>query len=143
MPPVISGRVSKSECSLKQQVIETCPWLIGELAFRVVDDEYRPESFGDSFVTLESPVLRIRFLRDRGQIFVELASPTAPEKWRDLTFVLRAIQGKVPQESFALDEVANRLRNHFAELVEAMGPKLEETERKIEKIFCQRRSGPW
>jgi len=57
---------------LKQEVTEQLPWLFEELGFRVVEDHFDPKSFGNSFVTLGSPGLQVRFVRDRGQISAEV-----------------------------------------------------------------------
>ena len=105
-----------------------------ELAFQMIEEDYSAESFGNAFVTLESSVLQVRFVLDRDQTFIYLAPPTSREKWPEIYFVLEAIHGKEPEAIVEFDEVAIRLRNHFPELVEALGPRLGETEREMERL---------
>ena len=50
---------------LKRELIEQQPWLFQELNFKIVDDAYSSECFGNSLVTLESPSLRVQFIRDK------------------------------------------------------------------------------
>jgi hypothetical protein len=55
--------------------------------FRLVSHEASP-SFGDALADFESPTLRVRVLRDRGQIFVDVAPAQDPASWFDLPLLL-------------------------------------------------------
>jgi hypothetical protein len=118
---------------LKQEISESIPGLLEELGLHVVEDQYFPTSFGNSDVTLQSSRLLVRFVRDRGQVWAEVAPPTAPTSWWPLGFVLEAMQGRRPEIQFDLPTAALLLRENFRELVEALGPRLSETRREIEK----------
>lgn len=122
---------------LKQLLVESCPWLFEELGFAVVYD-YSSKSFGDSLVILKSPMLRVRFARDRGQVLAAVGSPADPEKWWPVTFVLEAIRGKLPEPNFELYAVASSLRDNLSDLVEAMGPKYSETKSELERRGAER-----
>jgi len=121
------------DIALKQEMAEILPGLLIEFDLRVVDGKYAPESFGNSYVTLQSPRLFVRFVRDRGQVWAEVAPVTAPAGWWPLVFVLEAIQGQVPQKEFDLESVLRLLRDNFRELADALGPKLSETNREIKR----------
>jgi hypothetical protein len=56
------------------------PWLFAGYGFRVVDYSFDGRAFGNCVVTLESETLRLRFHKDRGIGYAELASETDPEK---------------------------------------------------------------
>jgi hypothetical protein len=118
---------------LKQEISESLPGLLEELDLRIVEDQYLPESFGNSYVTLQSPRLFVRFVRDRGQVWTEVAPVTAPTSWWPLGFVLEAIRGQLPEIQFDLISAARLLRDNFHELAEGLGPKLAETNREIER----------
>ena len=45
---------------------------------------------GDSVAELQSDSLRIRFIRDKSRIHVELASLSEPERWLELGFLRRS-----------------------------------------------------
>lgn len=118
---------------LKQEMVEILPGLLREFDLRVIEDQYLPESFGNSYVTLQSPRLLVRFVRDRGQVWAEVAPVTAPTSWWPLGFVLEAIQGQLPKTEFDVTSAVRLLRDNFRELAEALGPNLSETNREIER----------
>ena len=123
---------------LKQQLVESYPWLFKELGFQFVYHEYSPKSFGNSFVILKSAVLRVRVERDRGQVLADVASANDPETWWPLVFVLEAIEDKLPAPNFELEAVVSSLRDNLSGLVEAMGPKYAETKQELERRGAER-----
>ncbi|MGD0436992.1 MAG: hypothetical protein ABSB86_11045 [Bryobacteraceae bacterium] len=129
---------ARTDISLKQEIIQTLPRLPEELGLRFVEDLYLSEHAGDSYVTLQSGGLLVRFVRDRGQVWVEVAPVTAPTSWLPVTFVLEALQGKSPQVQFNLLAAASLLRDHFSELEQALGPRLSETQREMERLKAER-----
>lgn len=119
--------------SLKQEVNEQLPWLFQELGFRVVEDDFDPKSFGNSFVTLESSGLRVRFARDRGQVSAEVASRSDPGTWWNLEHVCELIVGRTVEIGFELSAVAALLRKHVSALADYLGPKFTQTKRELER----------
>ncbi|HEU4420203.1 MAG TPA: hypothetical protein VFT55_14805 [Planctomycetota bacterium] len=59
-----------------------------QAGFKLSVDDYSPASFGDFVVTCSSPKARLRVTSDRGQVFVDVASPSGG--WRDKEAVLEA-----------------------------------------------------
>lgn len=49
--------------------------------FRIVRSEFDPRHFGDSVVTLQSDALRLRFVRDRGQVILDVGPTSEPDTW--------------------------------------------------------------
>jgi hypothetical protein len=134
--------------SLKQEVSEELPWLFRELHSRIAENDFKPKNFGDSFVTLESPVLCVRFVRDRGQVSVEVASPSDRETWLNLEHVCEIISGENVKPSFELLAVADLLRKNFQALGDHLGPKYDDTKRELDRraenrkqAFLKRLSG--
>jgi hypothetical protein len=66
---------------------------------RVLQHDYDHKSFGNALVELKSDAIRLRFVRDMGIIFAQVASPAAPDDWLGLQWVLEAILGE-PAETF-------------------------------------------
>ena len=64
---------------LKPLLAEKLPWLFEELGFRVTYSDYCPAQFGDSTVILDSACVRLRFVRDRGQIMIAFANLSEPD----------------------------------------------------------------
>lgn len=129
---------ARTDISLKQEMMQSLPRLPEELGLRFVEDLYLPEHAGDSYVTLQCSGLLVRFVRDRGQVWVEVAPATAPTSWWPVTFVLEALQGKTPQVQFNLQAAASLLRDHFSELEHALGSRLSETQREMERLKAER-----
>jgi len=75
------------------------PWLFADYGFRVVDS-HDARAFRNCIVTLESETLRLRFHKERGIGWVQLASQTDPEYWFDPTLLLRPILGERPDPNF-------------------------------------------
>lgn len=123
---------------LKQQLVESYPRLFEELGFQVVYHDYDPKNFGDSLVILRSPSLRVRLVRDRGQVLAYVGSAADPEKWWPVTFVLEAIRDKLPEPNFELATVVSSLRDNLSDLIEAMGPKYAETKHELQRRGAER-----
>lgn len=118
---------------LKQEVTEQLPWLIHDYGLRIVEDEFDPMSFGNSFVVLESPVLLIRFIRDRGQVFAEVASHSEPRNWFNLEHVCELSTGRIDALDLDLPSVGELLRINLPSLIELLGAKFELTKRELER----------
>jgi hypothetical protein len=116
---------------LAQSILDKMPWLLNDLGFRIVQDSYSPEAFGNCDVVLNGAQVRLRFVRDRGQILAYLAPLEDPDQWWNLVFLLEVIHGVMPDPEFRLEAVGRRVEENFPALVQALGPRLEETRREL------------
>jgi hypothetical protein len=123
---------------LKEELIDDQPWLFSEAGFRIIGSDYSPKNFGDSVVTLESDFVRVRFLRERGQVMVDVASLASPNKWTGLVFVLEAIRGALPPPRFELRAAASQLRENLPEIIDGLGPKRDVTEAELQRQDADR-----
>ena len=123
---------------LHQQLRREIPWLFDEVGFRVTWDEYNPKAFGDCIVTLDSETLRANFVKDRSQILLYVAPCLEPDNWQSLVFVLEAIQGVQPAPRFELEAVASLFRENYPGLVEALGPKWQDTKQELQRLSAER-----
>jgi hypothetical protein len=73
--------------------------LLEGLGFTKVEERYDKAAFGNELVVFESDVLRLRFLKDRGQIFVELGPTSEPRRWHALNDVLEVTTGETISET--------------------------------------------
>lgn len=122
---------------LEQEINESFPGLLEELGLRVIDQKYLPRSFGNSYVILESPKLRVRFVRDRGQTWADVAARARGEWWH-LSYVLETIRGGAPEIKLDLPTAVRLLKENFPALAEALGPKLSQTIRGINQLRSER-----
>jgi len=55
-------------------------------------------AFGNSIVLLRGKAIRVRLVRDRGQVFVEIACMHTPDQWDLLQQALTAIDEQAPPD---------------------------------------------
>jgi len=114
--------------------------LVARHGFRVLAGGYDAEDFGNALVVLESDDYSIRLVRDRSQVFVELASPIDPGNWHGLGRVLAAIHGKAEDEEpcsgpVNLGDAASAIKEHHASLVESLGlGRYERTRPELDRL---------
>lgn len=78
---------------------------------------------GNALLIVESPTVRLRFIRDQGQLFLDL-QPTADttETWFSVDLVRQLFLGR-PEESAVLnEEYATFLRERLADIEERFSP---------------------
>ena len=61
--------------------------LINDFDFIKVEEKYYPQSFGNFLVTLSSKEFLLRYVNDRSQLSIEIASYSEPSRWYDLSCV--------------------------------------------------------
>lgn len=71
----------------RERIEQALASLLGA-GFKVIDLIEAPEAFGNTRITIASSRLMARFTSDRGQLFVDVASPTQKDQWYDLSEVL-------------------------------------------------------
>jgi hypothetical protein len=81
----------------------------------VVRSIYDPEAFGNAIVELCGEQLRVRVVRDRSQIVVELA-PLGHDEWFDEHLVLESV-GVIADTKLTLDSSATAIGRHFSAIV--------------------------
>ena len=123
------------------------PWLFKDRRFDVTMESYDPKAFGNSEVVLESPEIRMRFVSDRGQVSAEFQSPSEPDRWLDLLFILEAICGRAPQPIFDLDRLLVLLQENFDGVLNALvsdWPRTREVldRKRLERLQALRAKRP-
>jgi hypothetical protein len=123
----------RSDVPLLEEIAAKFPWLLHDLGFHLVTSDRR---VGDSVVILQSDILRLRLMRERGMVYAELASALSSGKWWDLEFVCPAISVEMPKPE--LESIAIFLQSMLPVIKEAFDTKLSETERKLEEQIANR-----
>jgi hypothetical protein len=94
-------------------------------------------SFGDALEVFESEDFRLRFVSDRGQLFVEAGSKTGQNWWFDLN-LLRAVILGVPVSPVGIGEQVSFLANNYSAVRDALSlPRIQNTVSKV-KEFAER-----
>jgi hypothetical protein len=64
--------------------------------FVMVEAPVVSKAFGDELVIFDSTSLRARMVRDRGDVFIDVASQNQPDRWWDLDLVGQVLRLKDP-----------------------------------------------
>lgn len=124
-------------------VVRDAQSLLSDVGLRDVDllrDRYDSGSFGNGEAVFQIGKLVVRFTRDRGQDFIDVASKSQPDKFYQFddvdlamgwTSIDRVLAKSAPEEPRS---VLTRLARHFAHLEDAFSGEQERlTRARIEK----------
>jgi hypothetical protein len=103
-----------------QFIVSFCGFLYERYSFRFVDSEVSA-TFGNAALYLASPDLELRFVRDRGQLFLDFRSvhlaSTRPETWYSFDVVRRLVTGQKIWNALMNEESAAVLRDHMDDIL--------------------------
>ena len=103
----------------------------------IVSDQYDEKAFGNAVVVLAGGNVRIRLVRDRGDIFADAASVNFPDEWAPLERVLVAVGVPAvrPEGLLMPADSANLVEKHFTMLDAGLGgDQLDETKTRLAEI---------
>jgi hypothetical protein len=147
--------------TLLEEVVSALPEMFTEWGFRI--SRHVPcVSFDNELVELRSPDLRLRFVRDRGYVGVEVASVAYPAReprgpwdapdeslsvagsasaleneWVDIVFVIRAASGVAEPRSETVEDGVALLRANRGLLVQLFsGASLHATHEMLAKLWA-------
>lgn len=122
-------------------VIEYCPFVYEAGRYRFVDSKV-PPSFGrDAFLVLASDRLRLRFVRDRAQLFLDLqgAKQANKDEWYSIDLIRRLITEDRLASAELDGAYAAFLRAHLEEVEGLFSEeRLPETRRSLQQLARQR-----
>lgn len=99
------------------------------------------ESFGNAFLILEHENLRLRFIKDRDQLFLDFQSTTKNRKneWFSIDIVKQLITDKIEPSSEMDSEKAEFLRTNLDEIQRLFSPtNIENTFKKLKELERER-----
>ncbi|GEA82079.1 hypothetical protein CUD01_25230 [Cellulomonas uda] len=98
-------------------IVSRMAFLWESAKFKIVDSEVSVSNGGDALLVVESKVLRMRFVRDRGQLLLDLQPVSASGvEWYSIDLIRRLLTG-VPETSSLLDEsYSDFLCDHMSEI---------------------------
>lgn len=122
---------------LKAELMRERPWLFEDLGFRATAEDYDQKCFGNSWVYLLSssyPSVAIQFVRDRGEIYLQVHPRTEPRIYWDLDAICSELSGTLIRIPLELHPMAEHLRTSIAMLNEHLSrTKYPATKRLMEK----------
>lgn len=114
-----------------------CPYLFDTLGFALVEETFDQDSFGNSTAVLESRDLRLRFVRDRGQVFADIGSMVEPELWWDITLIVPLLGSRQPEqpEVSEVERLATYIRDNYQSLIKLFSrDRFYGTKLKLERL---------
>jgi hypothetical protein len=88
------------------------------------EGENYPRAFDYVCVVLEFDAMRIRIIRGRGELDVEVAPAREPGDWRELCFLRQVMdqsgRNEIPSMPRSLDELAGQVQECWSQLTELM-----------------------
>ena len=97
------------------------------------------ESFDNGYVIAASPDFRLRFVRDRGFVSVEIARTSAPDDWYDAEVVRALVTGGDPGQEIDLNRMSEFLDEHYSTLARMFrADAWPNTEAQIRRVGLER-----
>jgi hypothetical protein len=123
-------------------LVEHCAFLYDTYRYRFVDSETTREFGGNAYLVLESPHLRLRFVRDRGPLFLDVQAKEGPRDWFSIDLVWTLL-GNEPRASAQLDEdYVDFLRQNLEQIETAFSgehlPQTMTTMRRLQRERAKR-----
>jgi len=126
-------------------LMKHCSFLYSPNRFRFVDSG-SSESFGNAFLVLEHKEMRLQFVKDRGQIFLDFQPTSIKHKgdWFSIDIVKQLVTGKIEASAEMDSEKVEFLKNNLDEIeplfstanMEGTIKKLKELERaRAKRLF--------
>lgn len=124
-------------------MIRILQYLLGHCAFLLTSPDYRfvdsrvAESFGDdAYLVLESRSLRMRFVCDRGQLFLDFQSTShsGDKDWFSVDVVRRLLEGEQPGSAELDPEYADFLESKIADIETCFSERLDETVAELRRL---------
>lgn len=115
-------------------IIKYCSFLYDDLGAKFIDSSARG---GDAHLVLELPDLRLRFVRDRGQIVLDFQRWSHHKKYAWFSLgLLKKLIADTPFESEVMNKAwANFLKENIAEIRTAFSrPLYMSTEKKLREL---------
>jgi hypothetical protein len=121
-------------------LMKHCSFLYAPNQFRF-DDSGSSESFENAFLVLEHEDLRLKFVKDRGQLFLDFQPTSSKRKkdWFSIDIVKQMVTGNIEPSAEMDTEKAMFLKNNLDEIEQLFSTaNLENTIKKLKELERQR-----
>ncbi len=102
-------------------LVRYCAFLWSKGRYRITESEAAASFGGDAYLIVSSDKLRMRFVRDRGQLFLDFQEFAAAgkEDWYSIDLLYRIVMGERRESSILNEEYAAFLRE-FLDKIESL-----------------------
>jgi len=110
------------------QIYDKFNWIISELNLKEKEFRYNAQNFGNALIVFNNKVIEIRFIKDRGQIYIDFRNNELNSKWVDLFKILDSLeisemrkrQEEILQlrpESVQMDELLMIMKKYYSNIL--------------------------
>lgn len=111
-----------------------CSFLYSPHKFQIVESE-SSDSFGDALVILEDEDLRLQFVKDRGQLFLDFQPISNKKEWFSIDIVKQLVTGNIEPSAEIDSKKVEFLKNQLDEIKRHFSPKnLKGTIKKLKDL---------
>lgn len=119
-----------------EYLLRHCAFLLTSPTYRIVDSRVTESFGGDAYLVLESSSLRMRFVCDRGQLFLDFQSRShsSDAAWFSVDVVRRLLDGEQPVSAELDSDYAAFLEHEIAEIEACFSERLDETVAELRRL---------
>lgn len=105
---------------LLEFIIHNCSYLYEKYGFRIIDSQYTSQAGGSALIDFEGQNMRIRFIREYRQIFVDFQPLLAKknDRWYSIDLVNTLVTECEPKDSTMNEANTSFLRTNFSSIIE-------------------------
>lgn len=124
----------------RQLIKKKCAFLFSANQFQIIDSS-SSESFGNAFLILERGDLRLQFIKDRDQIFLDFQPSSRKGKlnWYSIDIVKQMITGEIETSAEIISRNIEFLKNNLDKIEQLFSKTyVEDTIKKLKKLERER-----
>lgn len=122
-------------------IVSYMGFLWADAAFKIVDSEVTTHNGGDAALFIESSTLRLRFICDRTQLFLDLQPTvtTKPNEWFSVYLVRRMLTGDSSAPTLLAEADARFLKDNLSRLEQVFSEEQwAETSSRLRQLRIRR-----
>ena len=124
----------------QQLIIKKCAFLFSSNPFQVIDSD-SSESFGNAFLILERGDLRLQFVKDRNQIFLDFQPSSKKGKlyWYSIDVVKQMITGEIESSAEIITRNIEFLKTNLEKIEQLFSKNnVDDTVKKLKQLERER-----
>ena len=111
-----------------------CSFLYSPYNFQIVDTN-SSESFGNALVILEDEDLRLQFVKDRDQLFLDIQPISYKKEWFSIDIVMHLVTGNIESTAELDSTKITFLKTNLKEIKQLLSPpQLKKTIKEIKEL---------
>lgn len=116
-------------------ILAYCSYLYNDYGFIFTDSEVASSFGGDALLIMESDTLKMRFISDRSQLFLDVSAVSKNSEWYSIDLIRQMITGETDYFSLLDENNAKFLRNNIDKIIECFDKNnINNTTKELKKL---------